>query len=154
MPGAGRPLPTSPCRDDGDVVIPADELTAMQETADSALPDTCTITRVSTTAATFDDDTGQYTTPTPTTVYSGACRLRSGGRTTRSDESGDRLVVVNEWTLTLPSDSAEVLVGDIVALADSDDPTIDDCRFRVAVVNPGSWLISRRLTVEEVLDRA
>lgn len=130
-----------------------DELAAMRDTTTAALPDTCTITRAAAATPTFDADTGTYSSGTPTAIYSGACRLRPGNRSDRSDVHGDALIAVDRWTLTLPADADDVAVGDIAAVTVSDDPHVTDRWFRVAVVAPGSWLISRRLTVEEVVDR-
>ena len=129
------------------------ELDSMRATADEALPDECTITRASATAATFDPVTGTYTSGTPTTVYAGPCRLRPVGRSGRTEDQGDVLVAVERWTLTLPATVAALVVGDIVAITTSSDPHITARTFRVTTIGPGSWLIARRVTVEEVVDR-
>ena len=107
LPGPSGPVPPSAVgHDEGRVVTLTDaELDSMRATADEALPDECTITRASATAATFDPVTGTYTSGTPTTVYAGPCRLRPVGRSGRTEDQGDVLVAVERWTLTSPPPS-------------------------------------------------
>lgn len=128
------------------------ELLEMRATSDEALPDTCTITR-GTGAGAFDAETGTYAEATPTPVYSGACRLRPDVRDDGVSEQGDAVTTTLRYTLTVSYDAAPLAIGDVVAISESSDPTIDTRHFRVTACPAGSWQIDQRVTVEEVVGR-
>lgn len=138
-------------------MLTADDLAAMRDTVNAALPDTCTITGEDPEAGPpeLDTDTGLYAASEPLTLYSGACRLRRGatGVTAGDDrDQGGAVKYVEQWLLTLPAEAAVVAVGSVVSIDSGSDPTISVRRFRIVLIPPGSWLLSRQVIIEEVVD--
>lgn len=121
------------------------ELAAMRDTADDALPDTCTITRA-TGDPTFNPATGEVT-PAPTTeVYTGACRVRPDRD--RVVQAGEEPVTLRTFTGTLPHSADEVENDDRLTVTASTDEALVDRTFRVVDVRSGTWDIARRLVLE------
>ena len=125
------------------------EITAMQEAATAALPDTITITRDPGTGS-LNTETGAWTPDPPSTIYSGVGRVRTPTAEEIQVIFGDRQVTETSYVVTIPADAGDVQIGDIVTVSASDDPHIDLRSFRVVRTPAGSWLINRRLGAETV----
>lgn len=122
------------------------ELAAMRDTADDALPDTCTITRTDGEAS-FDPETDTWT-PAPTDdVYTGACRVRPDRPTVV--DAGEQPVTLRTFTATLPHSATGVQQDDTLTVTASTDAALVGVAFRVVDVRAGSWDIARRLTLEQ-----
>ena len=115
------------------------------------LPDVCTITRASTSEPTFDPDTGTYTTPAPTTLYSGiACRAApfTGDRVV---QAGEEPVTLRFYNVTLPVTTTGIEVDDLIAVTTSADPDLVGTSLRVRDSRASSMGAQRRVTAEVVL---
>lgn len=130
-------------------MLTADELTAMRETSDSALPDTGTITRAG--VGTFSTATGLLTAGASTTIYSGAMRVRPSSATSTTDVSfGEQQVTLSQFVLTVPYDTDDVQPDDIVTVTASDDADLLARTLRVTAVPLGSFMVSKRFPLEVV----
>lgn len=128
-------------------MINSDELAAMRETSESAMPETCTITRAD--SADIDPVTGVYS-GTPTTVYSGACRIR------QYSNSQDAVVMIGDldetlgrYILTVPASATGVAIDDVVTISSTTDDDLDGRTFYVSHIPKQSWLTDRRLMIED-----
>lgn len=128
-------------------MINSAELAAMRETSESAMPDTCTITRAG--AADIDPVTGVYS-GTPSTVFSGACRVR------QYSNSQDAVVMVGDldetlarYVLTVPASATGVAIDDVVTVSSTNDSDLDGRSFYVSHIPRQSWLTDRRLIIED-----
>ena len=119
----------------------------MRATSDSALPDTGTITRSGT--STFDEATGRLAAGTPTTIYSGAMRVRPASAE-KVAQFGDQQVTLSSFVLTVPHDATGVEVDDVVTVTASDDADLLTRQMRVTAVPVGSFMISKRYPCEVV----
>jgi hypothetical protein len=112
------------------------------------MPDTVTVSRPTTSGGAVDP-AGTFVPATATAIYSGAARLRPAASTREATSIfGDGVITETRYVLTVPYDTPVVLVGDVVTVSASDDPSIDLRAFRVTRRPAGSWLIDRRLGVE------
>lgn len=123
------------------------ELEAMQDASASAMPDTCTITR--TVDGDVDPVTGVYS-GTATTVYSGACRSRQYSNSQDASVMiGDLSDTLGRYVLTLPASATGIAIDDVVTISTDTDGDLDGRTFYVAHVPKQSWLIDRRLIIED-----
>lgn len=112
--------------------------------------DACTITRLG--APTLNRTTSVLTPGAPTTLYSGACRLKPQ-RVPRNEEAGERLAVVARYEVALPFSAVatdDLQVGDTVTITESGDTRLIGQQFAVMAVDFGSHSTAWRLTVEGV----
>ena len=112
--------------------------------------DACTITRPG--APTLNRSTSVLTPGTPTTLYSGPCRLKPQ-RVPRNEEAGERLTVVARYELALPFASLstdDLHVGDTVVITASGDTRLVSQAFAVMAVDFGSTATAWRITVEGI----
>lgn len=123
------------------------ELAAMRETSETAMPETCTVTRAG--AADIDPVTGVHS-GTPTTIFSGACRIR------QFSNSQDAVVMVGDldetlarYVLTVPASATGVAVDDVVTVSSTTDADLDGRTFYVSHIPKQSWLTDRRLMIED-----
>lgn len=113
--------------------------------AESRMTDTCKITRVG--SKTLNEGTGTYT-PSVVTVFTGACRIKSGSGVSQVD-AGSGLVVVSQVELHLPVTAAGVLPGDMVEVTGSVTRSEQVGRvFRVVAAFDGSQTTALRYRVE------
>lgn len=112
--------------------------------------DACTITRGGG-DPTFDPNTGNYSTPASSTIYSGACEVQiSDGLNAQTTEAGGQVVTERRVTLKVPMSVENVQVDDIATItASALDPDLVGQTFRVAATFAKSFATSRRLQVEE-----
>lgn len=113
------------------------------------MTDACTITRDGT--ATLDRTTSALTPGPVTTLYAGACRVKSQ-RLPRDRQAGERLTVAERYDVMLPfkAVAAGVLqVGDILTVTASDDVRLVGQALAVRAIDFGSLTTSWRLSVED-----
>lgn len=113
------------------------------------LTDGCTITRADG-DPTFNSTTGKYAQAT-TVVYQGACRIRpSAGAADRVEQVGGQAVSTRLYKLTVPHDTPDLELEDLVIVDTSDDPTLVGAGFRVVDPAKATFRIARTVVVEEV----
>lgn len=110
---------------------------------------TCTITRAGAGERVFDVETNDYTEPTPTTVYTGPCKVRRTARSGDDVDAGERRLREQDLEVTVPADTA-VDESDAVTVTASPDPDLVGKTLRVTDVLSDDWQVNRRLAVEEV----
>lgn len=114
--------------------------------------DACTITRGGGDPV-FDPNTGTYTTPAPSTIYTGVCEVQiSDGLNAQQTEAGGQVVTERRVTLKVPMSVTGVEVDDIATITASLlDPDLVDQTFRVMGTFAKSFATARRLQVEETI---
>lgn len=70
--------------------------------AEALMLDTCTITRPGAGKGTWNEGTGTYDPPAPTTVYAGKCKVQTRDVQVATPDVAGREAYVVEWTLHLP----------------------------------------------------
>lgn len=116
------------------------------------LTDSCTITRQEGDPQ-FDDDTGKYTYPDPTTVYQGRCRIQIRTEAVESS-AGERTNLVQSSELQLPvtDDTDTIVPGDVAEITDSPwSAALVGRKFTVSDRFDKSHSVMRRLQVQEVV---
>lgn len=129
-------------------MLTSTELTGMRDTSTEALPDTGAVTRRAGRGA-FDPDTGLHADPDPNVVYDGACRIRPLQAMQHTGDFGDLPLVTAGYVVTLPHDTDDVQVDDWFSPSVASDTSIVGRPFRVVHVQRGSYLIDRRIVVED-----
>jgi D-alanyl-D-alanine carboxypeptidase len=128
-------------------------LPLLREEAEARMVDACVITRAGGDEV-FDPNTGDYTTPPGSTVYSGKCEVQvSDGLNAREAEAGGTELTVTRVTVKLPVNAVtgQVRDGDTVRLTSStNDPALVDQVFRVVGLHAKTYASARRLHVERV----
>ena len=121
----------------------------LREQADSTMLDTCTITRPG--APVTDPSTGDVTN-TPTTVYSGKCKVQSKDSATASPEAGEHTFTVVSRQVHIPANAADVQDGDVVTITASrlNAFTVGK-QYRVGGFTPDTFDTAFRLPVKEIL---
>ena len=115
----------------------ATEMAAMRATLNASLPDTCVVSRKTTTS----DDAGGFT-ESWNTVITVACRIAPTGRSPQERAIADRLTCVAVWTITLPANTDVTIADRLVIGARA---------FEVAGVLARSYEVSRRVVCVEVV---
>jgi hypothetical protein len=118
--------------------------------AERNMVDACTVTRYTVTAT--DRETGVQTR-TPTSIYSGRCRVqqRAAARPGGRRDVGEASVVEVDYVLQLPMSVTGVQVEDVVAITASGlDPDLPGRKFRVASQAAKTHASARRLELIEV----
>lgn len=112
--------------------------------------DTCTITRPAAGDPVFDPETGNYTDPTPLTVYSGKCRVQvTSSLDVRSSELGGQAVGLTRITVTIPVDATDVTPEDTVTIdAAAHDPLLATRTLTVKGAEAKTHATARRLECE------
>jgi hypothetical protein len=110
---------------------------------------TCTITRPGGDPV-FDPNTGTYTDPPATTVYTGNCLVAPVGAD-RVVEFGEAPLSLRTYNMTLDGLTETVNVEDTVTVATAADPQLDGLVLRVLDVKKSSIPTNRRLVCEEVM---
>lgn len=117
--------------------------------AEAQMLDTCTITRPGTPVT--DPNTGDVTN-TPTTVYTGKCKVQSSNTmAANATEAGERVFTVVSRQVHIPANSADVQDGDVVTLTASrlNSFTVGK-QYRVEGFTPDSFDTAARLPVKEI----
>ena len=123
----------------------------LRSEAEKRMVDACTITRPGG-EDTFDPNTGTYTSPAGSTIYTGACEVQiSDGLNARETEAGGTEVTVSRVTVKIPVTVEGVREGDVVTVTSSLlDPDLVDQKFRVLAGFAKTFATCRRLQVEQV----
>jgi hypothetical protein len=117
--------------------------------AEGLQSDRCTITRASTSAPVFNETTGTYTPAAPTTLYTGACRVKPRDNADRVVDAGGRAVSLYPYVVSVPVSAVAYAVDDIVTVTVSAlDPALAGLVLRVRQPNVGSQVTARRLGCE------
>ena len=128
----------------------AETATASGRTAaEGLMTDTCTITRANG-EPTYNPSTLTYTTPTPTTVYTGKCRVKPSvlsGNTTV--QAGEERVALWPFSISVPFSATDVELDDIVTVTSSADASLVGRPLRVRSIARGTNVTARRLDCEE-----
>jgi hypothetical protein len=115
---------------------------------DNLLTDTCTIVRR--TQGVFNESTGQYGSPTNTSIYSGVCRVAPLSGIARRVRVGEEAVIDRAQWVFLPFSATGVKPEDIVTITASEDPdvigremTVKDTAAESSPVTPQAarWLV-------------
>ena len=111
--------------------------------------DACVVTR-STGEPVFDPDTGTYTTPAPTTIYTGPCEVQvSDGLSAQTSEAGGQVITAQRLILKVPMSVEDVQVDDVATITASLlDPDLVGQTFRVMGTFAKSFSTARRVQVE------
>lgn len=114
--------------------------------AEKRMVDQCTITRPGTPVT--DPATGDVTN-TPTTVYTGKCKVQSKDSATSSPEAGGATFTVVSRQVHIPANVADVRDGDVVTITASllNSFTVGK-QYRVSGFEPDSFDTAFRLPVK------
>jgi hypothetical protein len=113
---------------------------------ESIMEDSCTITREGT--RTLNEATGQYS-QTPTTVYTGPCRLVVQPRQPQDAALVGQVEAVTHARLDLPViTSTSVRDGDVVTFTASVDPALVGMKYRLRGIAGQTHATARRFFVE------
>lgn len=129
-------------------MLTQDELDAMRDTSAAALPASCVISRPAGTP-TFNPTTGQYDTPTPTTIYTGPCRVRTLNSQDMNTTVGDLHETLGRYICTVPHTATGIEVDDFLVVTAGTDLDLEDRPLRVTDVRLSEWQIDRRLALED-----
>jgi hypothetical protein len=112
------------------------------------LPDTCTVTRASTTVTAVDPETLQRVPSLPSLVYSGPCSAQPAPYGDRIIVLGDEQVVVRKYVVSVEAAAVGIDVDDVVTVTATDDPELQG-RPLVVIDITADTFASRRLLVCE-----
>ena len=130
-------------------LIPAAALADLRSIAESAMIDTCTITRKSATTEVLNTTTGLYNAPTPDTIYSGPCRVRALLTGKNLAESAGAPIELRQYGATLPHTANDVAEGDVLTVTASSDGQLVGRPLYVLSVGFLSDNVQRRLMLED-----
>lgn len=125
-----------------------DQLRADEE---ALLPDTCTVKRASGEPV-FDDNTGQYATPAPDTIYTGACRIAPLSMQDRAVLFGERAVDLVTHQGTFPYNAPVFEKDDVVEVTASADDQLVGRALEIHSFDVKSLQTKRRVVLQEVRD--
>lgn len=113
--------------------------------------DACSISR-SGGEETYDDTTGEYTTPASVLIYAGPCEIQVTDSLNAQDaDAGGEIATVLRLTLKVPVSVTGVRIDDVATVTDSVlDPDLVDRSFRIVAPHAKSFSTARRFQVEEV----
>lgn len=112
---------------------------------------TCVITRQATIATSpgWDNTTGRSVYATPTTIYTGPCRIQRAPSRGQPTDIGARQVTARPFTVSIRSDAEPVQAGDVLKVTGATDPGMAGTRFTVTATHPGSLVWTQDLTCEQ-----
>ena len=108
----------------------------------------CEITRRA--AAGTTDAAGKYTPASPTTVYTGACRVQALTTQQQIAVIGEAQETRHRYLVTIRHDAATIHIGDLVHITASVDSGLVGRQLRVTDAIYGSEQWERDLTCEEL----
>lgn len=125
-------------------------LPEMRRQAESLMLDSCTITRAGTGQGTWNEGTGSYDPPAPSTVYAGKCKVQTRDVQVANPDVAGREAFVVDWTIHLPVvGSEDVRQGDLVHIdAAALDAALVGREFTVDGPHLGTAKTARRLPVK------
>lgn len=123
--------------------------------ADRGLPDTCRIVRATAGQGTIDPESGLWTPPAGTTVFTGCCRVQPDPRSRpKTADTTDELLVLQRYKASIPWDAPEVLVDDVLTVTCTHDPHMAGRHFIVRDVKFDTFQVRRFLDLEDHPDLA
>lgn len=126
----------------------AGQVARSQRTAEARMADTCTaVVPGDLNDATFDPETGQYTT-TDATLYTGKCRVKYQAWAA-TPEAGDTTVVVARFVVSLPMSAPLLPVDCDITITASQDSALVGSVFRVRESMKQTYATARRYVCEE-----
>lgn len=128
------------------------ELGQLRTDEEALMPDACTVTRKGAEAPVFDENTGQYENPEPTTVYSGACRISPLSMQDRAILFGERAVDLVTYQGTFPYDAPVFKKDDVVEVTESADDQLVGRALEIHSFDVKSLQTKRRVVLQEVRD--
>lgn len=123
-------------------------LPELRAEAEARMTSSCVITTPG--APAWDDSTGTYEPGTPTTIYSGKCRLRWPNPAPQDGNSGQTSWAVDRIaTLSIPIDAPPVPDGAVATMtANPHDPSVVGMELTVLTPQGQSHGTARRLPVQ------
>lgn len=131
------------------MVLSAAELAQLRTDERALLPDTCTVTRASGEPV-FDEATGNYVTPVPTTIYTGACRIAPLSVQDRAVLFGEASVDLVAYRATFPYDVPAFVKDDRVNVTASEDLQLIGRDLEVHSYEVKTLQTKRRVLLQEV----
>lgn len=126
-----------------------------QAAAESLMTDTCVVTRGAPSSGSLDPVTGLPVAGTPTTVYTGKCRLTAPRETvtagSQRPSAGDVAVTATS-TLSIPISAARLRIDDRVTITASVNPSLGATSFTVSKLLSGSHMTAQRVSVTAVIN--
>jgi len=111
------------------------------------MTDTCAVAAYG--PPTYDPVTG-VTTRTPTTVYTGPCRVRPGANGSAGETRvGEQETALWPFVVSLPFATVTVDLNHVVTVTASGDPSLVGKKLRVREVARGTHITARRLGCDE-----
>jgi hypothetical protein len=118
--------------------------------AEAIMVDACTVTMPAATAS-QSEVTGKVTKGSPTSLYSGKCRLQLLDVRPEHADAGERIWTAQQATISVPVSVTGIVVGcEVTITASALDPDLVGKVFRVRAVASKTYLTARRLTCERV----
>ena len=99
----------------------------------------------------FDPDTGLYTDPPPTTIYTGPCDVHAVGRD-EVVEYGEAPHSLRQYDIKLNGMDAIVWVGDDATFTTDRDPALNGRTMQVVDVKKRARPTNRWIVCEEAMD--
>lgn len=130
-------------------MISASELAQLRADEGALLPDTCTVTRASGEPV-FDANTGTYTDPNPTTIYTGACRIAPLPVQDRAVLFGEASVDLVAYRATFPYNAPQFIKDDRVNVTTSQDSQLIGRVLEVHSYEVKTLQTKRRVLLQEV----
>lgn len=108
---------------------------------------TCTVTRPSTAAGTFDATTGRTTRTAAATVYTGPCRVQVTPRIPQALDFAGEQITPGRYTVSVPLTVSQpvIHVDDVVTVTAASDGSLIGSRLRVSEIMHGSLVWMRDL---------
>lgn len=129
-------------------LIPDSTLSSLRSTSESAMRDTCVVTRGDA-PTTLNPTTGDYEDGDVETVYSGPCRVRhSGAGRGLADTPGDQ-VTLRQYEAIVERNAADIREGDALTVTASDDALLVGRPLYVLSATWSAENLHRRLTLED-----
>lgn len=116
--------------------------------AEAQMVDECTITRDG--VGVYDPDTGELEPGTPTTIYTGKCRLRTPSPEEERVLFGEQQVTKTRYILDVPHTTRGVRIEDVAALTTTEDTDAAALRIRVVAATAETIFVMKSYPCETV----
>jgi hypothetical protein len=131
------------------VLNPQPALLRGRRAAEDLMVDAVTITR--TASVSTNSETGAVTR-TPTTVYTGKCKVAINSKTARPDNVAEDQLFLFRVQVQLPTTAVGVQIDDQALITASvNDVELAGRTFAIREIAHGSFITARRLMAEEVI---
>lgn len=117
----------------------------------AGMPDECTIVHPTDGQGTIDPTSGLWFPPDGITVYTGVCRVQADTRMMRGGlvDTGDIAITLHRYRASIPWDTAEILVDDILTVTRTHDPHLAGRPLMVRDVKFDTFQVRRFLDLED-----